>query len=259
MEPLTIAALALGGTKLVGNLVSGIGQYQALKPSEVMQDKIAELERLQEADALGLTGAEKSAYVQSFMDPQRALAQQQMQQSQALTGMAQDSGEQIRRLRAQEEQAQRAQAEAGRQIEMLDLQQARAQEAQLMDLQILEEQRANAQQAALMGIIGGGIGDVGSLAGQVIAAEELTGADAGAYNAGQLQALGAMYGYSFPQYGAQSMGAYTTGMPMMGGVPQVPGYMPPIYYGQPVGQQQPVAPPFTGGNPSAQQGTGEQE
>ena len=84
MEPLTIAALALGGTKLLGNVLSGVGQYRALAPNEAVTDEIARLERLQEADALGLTGEERNAYVQSFMDPQRALAAQQMQQSQAL-------------------------------------------------------------------------------------------------------------------------------------------------------------------------------
>ena len=170
MEPLTIAALALGGTKLLGNVLSGVGQYRALAPNEAVTDEIARLERLQEADALGLTGEERNAYVQSFMDPQRALAAQQMQQSQALTGMAQDSGEQLRRMRAVEEQTQRAQAEAGRQVEMLNQAQARAQEEKLLQLSIAEADRAAQREAALFNIIGGGVADVGALTGQAIMA-----------------------------------------------------------------------------------------
>ena len=71
MEPLTTAALVLGGAKLLGGAIEGFGQYQALAPSEVAQDRIKELERLQQADALGLTGQEKQAFVQAFMNPQR--------------------------------------------------------------------------------------------------------------------------------------------------------------------------------------------
>ena len=41
MEPLTTAALVLGGAKLLGGAIEGFGQYQALAPSEVNQDRIA--------------------------------------------------------------------------------------------------------------------------------------------------------------------------------------------------------------------------
>jgi hypothetical protein len=90
MEPLTTAALVLGGAKLLGGAVESFGQYQALAPSEVAQDRIKELERLQQADALGLTGQEKQAFVQAFMNPQRALQAEQMNQQQALQATLQD-------------------------------------------------------------------------------------------------------------------------------------------------------------------------
>jgi len=245
MEPLTAIALATGGAKLLGGIVKGVGDYRALRPSEVIDDKIKELERLQEADALGLTGQERAAYTSAFMDPQRALAAEQMAQSQALSGMASDSGEQLRRLRSQEEQVQRAQGEAGRQIEMLNMQQAAAQEEQLMELQIMEEQRARAQEQALWSAFGGGVQDVGSMTGQIVAAEEMMGADAGQYSAVQLQALGAAYGYSYPQYNPQMAQPFNTnqGMMMIPGQPY--GYNPQT--GMPVQVQQ----------PPAQQGTGE--
>ena len=69
MEPLTAIALATGGAKLLGGAIKGVGDYRALRPSEVITDRIEELQRLQEADALGLTGQERAAYTSAFMDP----------------------------------------------------------------------------------------------------------------------------------------------------------------------------------------------
>ena len=248
MEPLTIAALALGGAKLAGNVVSGIGQYQALGENEAITDRIKELERLQEADALGLTGEEKQAYVQAFMNPQRAIAAEQMSQAQALQAMSQDSGEAMRRLRAAEEQQQRAQGEAGRQIQMLDMQKAQAQEDELLQLSIADEQRAAAQKAALFNLIGGGVSDVGSLVGQTMMAQEMVGKGSGQYNAMQLQQLGAMYGYQFPTYASPAQQPFTQGMPQQfyGQYPMYqPGYQqmaPPNFYGTNLQTGTPVDP-----------------
>ena len=231
MEPLTTAALVLGGAKLLGGAIEGFGQYQALAPSEVNQDRIAELERLQQADALGLTGQERQAFVQAFMNPQRALQAEQMSQ--------QDSGEAMRRLRNQEEQQQRALGQANTQIEMLNQEQARMQERELFALQQAEEQRARAREAALFSMIGGGVSDVGSLAGQTIAANELTG-NAGQYDAQTMMQLGAMYGYQFPIYP-------TTGQPFT----QQQMMVPPGGYGYFPGQvpNQPILPGVPGSVP----------
>ena len=248
MEPLTIAALALGGAKLAGNVISGIGQYQALGPNEVITDRIKELERLQEADALGLTGAEKQAYVQAFMNPQRAIAAEQMSQAQALQAMTQDSGEAMRRMRAREEQEQRAQGEAGRQLQMLDLQKEKAQTEELFQLEVAEDQREKARQAALMSMIGGGVADIGSLAGQTIMAQEMVGKGSGQYNAAQLSQLGAMYGYQFPAYGTPMQQPFTQGMPQQfyGQFPMYgPGFQqmaPPNFYGTNLQTGTPVDP-----------------
>tara|TARA_R100000734_G_C3319028_1_gene114073 strand:- start:1175 stop:1921 length:747 start_codon:yes stop_codon:yes gene_type:complete len=248
MDPLTATALAIGGAKLVGGVIKGVGDYRAMAPSEVLTERIEELQRLQEADALGLTGQERSAYVQAFMDPQRALAAEQMGQSQALSAMAQDSGEQLRRLRAQEEQVQRAQSEAGRQIELLNQQQARAQEQELQQLELTEEQRARAREQALFSMIGGGIQDVGALSGQIIAAEELAGDDAGSFSAAQLQGLGAAYGYNFPNYAPQQPQPFN---PAMGGM--MFGFPPGMY-----GYNPQTGLPIQPAAPAAQVGTGEE-
>ena len=239
MEPLTTAALVLGGAKLLGGAIEGFGQNQALAPSEVNQDRITELERLQQADALSLTGQERQAFVQAFMNPQRALQAEQMSQQQALQATLQDSGEAMRRLRNQEEQQQRALGQANTQIEMLNQEQARMQERELFALQQAEEQRARAREAALFSMIGGGVSDVGSLAGQTIAANELTG-NAGQYDAQTMMQLGAMYGYQFPIYP-------TTGQPFT----QQQMMVPPGGYGYFPGQvpNQPILPGVPGSVP----------
>ena len=83
MEPITTGLLLAGGAQLLAGVGKAAGQYMANRPLESQVARIEELKRLQEANALGLTGAEQSAYMASFVDPQRAIAAQQMQQSQA--------------------------------------------------------------------------------------------------------------------------------------------------------------------------------
>ena len=253
MDPLTIAALVGGGAKLISGIGAGIADIRATEPNEAMLREIERLERLQQADALGLTGQERTAFTEAFMDPQRALATQQMQQSQALQAATQDSGEQLRRMRARDEQAQRAMAESNRQVELLNVQAAQEQEQRLLQMQIAEEQRQAQRDAAIIRTATAGLAGAGSMAASGIAMNELTSADSGAFDAANLQRLGAAYGYAFPQY--QQPISQPFNMPpgaVMGGQ-----YMlPPAYYGygtQPGQlQQTPMGVPATG-----QQGTGE--
>ena len=251
MEPLTTAALVLGAGKLIAGVGQGIADIQRTAPNQALLDEIARLERLQEADALGLTGTERAAFTDAFVNPQRALAAQQMQQSQALQAMTQDSGEQMRRMRAAEEQTQRAVAASNQQVEILNQQQAESQRQALLQMQIAEQQRQADRDAAIISTVSMGLGGAAQLASSGIAMNELASAGSGAYNAASLQQLGGMYGYAFPQY-QQPIGQ-PFNLPM-GAVQQGMYMLPPAYYGmatQP-GQIQgtPMATP-------AQQGTGE--
>lgn len=258
-DPLTIAALVMGGAKLIGGVGSGIANIQRTAPNQAVLDEIARLERLQQADALGLTGTERSAFLESFTQPVAAMQQQQMAQSQALQATAQDSGEQLRRMRAAEEQTQRAAAEANRQVEILNQQQARAQEAQLLQLQMAEEQRQAERKAAITETVTAGLVAGGQLASQGIALSELADADPGAYNANQLMAIGQMYGYSFPTYGQGAQGYPVAGQQMI--PPGYYGYYPNMNPGAIPGTQTPVytttPPPTAGAGEGAIQGTGE--
>jgi hypothetical protein len=255
MEPLTTAALVMGGAKLIGGIGAGVSDIIATAPNEALQNRIAELERLQQADALGLTGTERAAFVDAFRQPQQALAQQQMEQSQGLQAAMQDSGRQMARLRAQEEQQQRALAAANQQVEVLNLQQQRAQEQELLNLQAAEAQREMARRAAIVKTSTAGLAAAGEMAGQVMATNELINADPGSFDANQLRSLGSMYGYNFPAY---SMPAQGYGQPGAFYYGQQPYYAPQAgafapFYGMPpsAGLQPAQAAP--------QQGTGEEE
>ena len=120
---------------------------------------------------------------------------------------------------------------------MLDLQKEKAQTDELFQLEVAEDQREKARQAALMSMIGGGVADIGSLAGQTIMAQEMVGKGSGQYNAAQLSQLGAMYGYQFPAYGSPMQQPFTQGMPQQfyGQFPMYgPGFQqmaPPNFYG----------------------------
>jgi len=252
MEPLTTAALVLGAGKLIAGVGQGIADIQRTAPNEAMLAEIARLERLQEADALGLTGTERAAFTDAFVNPQRALATQQMQQSQALQAMSQDSGEQMRRLRSADEAQARAVAASNQQVELLNQQQAESQRQALLQMQMAEEQREADRQAAIISTVTMGLGGAAEIASSGIAMNELASAGAGAYNAASLQQLGGMYGYAFPQY-QQPIGQpfnLPPGAVMMGQQ-----MMPPAYYGY--GTQPGVIQQTPMNVPGAQQGTGE--
>jgi hypothetical protein len=207
MEPITTGLLLAGGAQLLAGVGKAAGQYMSNRPLESQVERIEELKRLQEANALGLTGAEQSAYMASFVDPQRAIAAQQMQQSQALQAAMGDSGEQLRRLRTNEEQAQRAVADANRQVEMVNLQQAQLQETELRALQRDEDIREQNRQAAL---VGGGIQATGQalqMGSQAVAQQELIsrGAmDPAAQQLGQISGYANPYGYNYNPYMQQN-------------------------------------------------------
>tara|TARA_Y100000004_G_scaffold188666_1_gene243144 strand:+ start:15072 stop:15833 length:762 start_codon:yes stop_codon:yes gene_type:complete len=253
MEPLTTAALILGAGKLIGGVGQGIANIQRTAPNEALLDEIARLERLQEADALGLTGTERAAFTDAFVNPQRALAEQQMEQSQALQAMSQDSGEQLRRLRAQEEQGQRALAESNRQVELLNQQQAESQRQALLQMQIAEEQRQADRAAAITQTVSAGLAGAANIGAGMISMNELAASGAGAYDAASLQRLGSMYGYAFPQY-QQPIGQPFNLPP--GAVQQGMFMLPPAYYG--MATQPGMIPGTPMATPQAQQGTGEE-
>lgn len=201
ITPAMIATMAAAqGLSALGQ---NVGSFMSLAPSETVNKRIDELKRAQEADALGLTGDQKSAYMAAFTAPAKALAAQQLQQSQSLTSMGQDSGKALQAMRTQEEQAQRAVSEAQMQVEMANQQLAMQQAEELRSLQLAEEQRKQARKAALITGATEAASSAASAYGQAKMLSQMTGGDMSIQNAA---ALGKMYGYNLPTY-SPSFGA----------------------------------------------------
>ncbi len=85
MEPLTTAALiALGGglAKGIGAAAGQVSQANALMGEE-QQKRLAELRRLEEMNALGLTDNQQSQFSRLMMDPMQAQMREQQQRTQS--------------------------------------------------------------------------------------------------------------------------------------------------------------------------------
>jgi len=221
MEPVTIGLLLAGGAALAKRAGAATSAYIANKPSEAAMARVSDLEALQNADALGLTGAERQAYLDAVMHPQQALAREGFERTQALQSMAGGSGEYLRRATALEEQETRAAGQAAREIAVADIQKAEAQEQELLALQMGIEQQEQAQKAAVWGGIIGGVGDVMSTGSQYFAMAEMANRGgpmipgAGGYMGGAPYM--SMYGYGAGGYPPNpygyGMGAGTGGYP----------------------------------------------
>ena len=208
MEPLTVGLILAGTAALAKRAGTATSGYIANAPSEAAQDRIKELEKLQEADALGLTGAEREAFMAAVMHPQQALAREGFERTQALQSMANQSGDILRRTAAMEEQEARAAGEAARQIAVADVQKAAQQEQELLQLEMGVEAQEQAQKAALWGGIIGGVGDIASTGAQYYAMTELTNRGGpmipGANSYMQAAPYMSMYGYGPTGYNPYS-------------------------------------------------------
>ena len=203
MDPITIGLLLAGAGQIAQRVGAGVGNEIRNRPLESQQDRIDELKRLQEADALGLTGDQRAAYMASFVDPQRAIAAQQLDQNRALQAGLQDSGRALAGLRRQEEQTQRVVADANRQIEMQNQIVAQQQEQELRTLQLQDEMRQRELEAGRMEAIIGGVGDVANIGAQAYAQQELINRgpmDPAARQLANTAGLASPYGYNYNMY-----------------------------------------------------------
>lgn len=204
-EPVTIGLLLAGGAAVAKRAGAATSAYIANKPSEAAMGRVSDLEALQNANALGLTGAERQAYLDAVMAPQQALAREGFERTQALQSMAGGSGEYLRRAASLEEQEARAAGQAAREIAVADIQKAAAQEQELLALQMGIEQQEQAQKAALWGGIIGGVGDVMATGSQYYAMAEM------ANRGGPMVPGSQYYMYSAPVMSVYGYGPSGTG------------------------------------------------
>ena len=139
--------LALG---LAGPAAKAIGQVAPTKIDRYTRKRQKELERLAEADALGLTDEERNAM---FESARMARAGQQRrseaERRRLLAGFGAGSGEALGASMAEEEAEGRAQQETAQTVTEADMRRAAEQEQELVDLIGFRSQRQMDRRAAL--------------------------------------------------------------------------------------------------------------
>ena len=166
-DPFTLGGLALGPLLNIGGgvargIATGVaGQAQAdAMFSDEDRLRLAELQRRAEADALGLTGAERDAITNNLLQPQQAAMRSRDAQYAQLLGAGGTSQAAFNQLRNLEQAEQAQAAQAARDVELLNQQEARRQQAELqqLDRQRIAQQSARTAAIAqtLGGIVGGG-------------------------------------------------------------------------------------------------------
>jgi hypothetical protein len=137
---------------LLGGLGEGIGQAgQTIAQGQAgfgrrSQDRLKELQRMEELKALGLSEEEIQTLQRATLDPLRAQQQQRLEQQQALLGATElaGSGQALATMRDMQEKEDRAISDANKAVALADMKERRVQEAEMRKL----EQAADVADAA---------------------------------------------------------------------------------------------------------------
>ena len=176
LSPLAIGLIAAGGIgRGVGAAGQAIAQGQATFGKE-QQARLAELRRLEEMRALGLTMEEEQALQEQILAPQQAAAREQFNRNQALAASSGvlDSGQAFNQLIQKQERADKQLADAQGKIAQLDLQAKQLQEQEMRALEQASDVRDAARTAAIFGFIGAGVGGAADIAQGALLQQELT-------------------------------------------------------------------------------------
>ena len=174
---------------LLGGLGEGIGRAgETMATAQAgfgrrSQDRLAELQRLEELKALGLSEEEIQTLQRATLDPLRAQQQQRLEQQQALLGATElaGSGQALAAMRDMQEKEDRAISEAGKEVALADMQERRRQEAELRKLEAAADARDAVPGLALAQLFGSAAGmTTGALLKQAALEETLGRRQAGA-------------------------------------------------------------------------------
>lgn len=176
MTPEIIALLtALSG---LGKGISAAGEQLAASKAAMgpeAQDRLKELRRQEEMNALGLTDAERTKLEQQLISPLQAQAKEQFARTGSyLASQDLGSGKALGQAMKAQEGLQEAKLKAESQIAQADMQRARQQEAQLMALQDRADQAKAARQSALSSFFGAAIGGAGDIGIEAALTKEAT-------------------------------------------------------------------------------------
>lgn len=153
------AAAAIG---LLGGFGEGVGQAASTMGQaragfgRNAQDRLKELQRMEELKALGLSEEEIQTLQRATLDPLRAQQQQRLEQQQALLGATElaGSGQALATMRDMQEKEDRAISDANKAVALADMKERRAREAEMRKLEQAQDTAAAASQIALGQLFG---------------------------------------------------------------------------------------------------------
>ena len=165
MDPLTIALLAGGGlVKGIGGAVGTLAQGNAAF-GDAQEERLKELRRMEEMNALGLTDGERERVSRIALDPVQAASAERLLRQQALLGStgAVQSGDALAGLMRQQETEARQMDAASNKIAAADMARQQQLELEMNQLNAAESVKAASRQAAAGALIGGigGAADMG--------------------------------------------------------------------------------------------------
>lgn len=235
MDPFTLMAIGMG----VGALGKAAGGYMdaASLYTESDKERLEELERMQDMNALGMTDEETRVMNEQLMDPLQAHGRQRAQERREMAAAGNiGAGYVAKQMLLEEEAEMKGKHEVGKALSSADLEMKKMQEAEMQQLKKQRDLRkAQTTKAILTGtadVAGAGF----SMAGQKGAFEEMTGQrqlsmqQQGAYQQQMIQQqyMQNLYGPGYApyqQYYNRWYGGPTFSTPPTGN--QIPMYVPP--------------------------------
>ena len=157
-DPVITPMLIAAGVSALGK---GIGTFGAARQQsqavfgDAQEDRLRELERLEEMRALGLTDQEEALMRASLLNPVQAAQKEQFQRQAAMMGQADASGKALTQLMKQQERADKTIERAGLAVQTADLQRQREMEKEMRALQAAESQSDAIQANLPFALLGG--------------------------------------------------------------------------------------------------------
>jgi len=175
MDPLTIGILAASA---IGKGTAAYAQQRAQANQmfgDSAEERLRELERMEEMRALGLTSQEEQTLQRKMLDPVQAASKEQMIRQQALMGQVDTSGRGLAdMMKAQEREDRQIQA-ASNAVAMADLQRAREMETEMRKLQDREAASDALKKASFATLLGTGLSAAGDAYMQQQAFDAMSG------------------------------------------------------------------------------------
>ena len=158
IDPLITPMLIAAGVSALGKGIGAFGASRQQAQSvfgDAQEDRLRELERMEEMRALGLTDKEEQLMRQSLLNPVQAAQKEQFQRQAALMGQADASGKALTQLMKQQERDDRTVERAALAVEQADLARAREQEKEMRMLQAAESQSQAIRNNLPFALLGG--------------------------------------------------------------------------------------------------------